>query len=148
MARYKVKDEDLKELAEMYNANGKQTVYEMLRTRFQVKNPTCVFKRMTENPTLFYNAEKNCFETGKMQHSEDVFMSMEELCSPIIPQHVGVKEQHELDSRPAAMDKLIRELIGDRLLELNKYVTIDSLSKRIIVDKTTLNQDGYQLITH
>ena len=47
-----------------------------------------------------------------------------------------------------APDKLIRELIGDRLLELNKYVTIDSLSKRIIVDKTTLGQDGYKLVTH
>ena len=75
-------------------------------------------------------------------------MSMEELCSPIIPQHVRNKEQQEIDSRPAAMDKLIRELIGDRLLELSKYVTIDSLTKRIIVDKTTLTMDGYQLITH
>lgn len=75
-------------------------------------------------------------------------MSMEELCSPIVPQHIHSKEQEELDSRPAAMDKLIRELIGDRLLELNKYVTIDSLSKRIIVDKTTLSQDGYKLVTH
>ena len=46
------------------------------------------------------------------------------------------------------MDKLIRELIGDRLLELSKYVTIDYLSKRIIVDKITLETDGYQLITH
>ena len=46
------------------------------------------------------------------------------------------------------MDKLIRELIGDRLLELSKYVTIDSLSKWIIVDNITLETDGYQLITH
>lgn len=148
MANYKVKKEDLKKLAELYNSDGKQAVYELLRSRFHVKNPTCVFKRMIENPELLYNAEKDHFETGKMQHSEDVFMSMEELCSPIIPQHVSTKEQNEIDSRPAAMDKLIRELIGDRLLELNKYVTIDSLSKRIIVDKTTLNQDGFQLVTH
>ena len=73
---------------------------------------------------------------------------MEELCSPIVPQHVCNKEQQEIDSRPAAMDKLIRELIGDRLLELNKYVKIDSLSKKIIIDKTTLTTDGYQLITY
>lgn len=110
MARYKVKDEDLVGLAELYNFEGKQAVYEMLKTRFHVKNPTCVFKRMIENPTLFYNAEKNCFEIGKMQHSEDVFMSMEELCSPIVPQHVATKERNEIDSRPAEMDKLIREL--------------------------------------
>jgi len=53
-----------------------------------------------------------------------------------------------MDSRPAAMEILIRELIGDRLLQLSKYVTIDSSSKTVIVDKTTLLTDGYQLETH
>lgn len=99
-----------------------------------MKNPYFVLRRMYETPTLAYDAEIDQFQT--------------ELCSPIVTQHVSSKEQQELDSRPAAMDKLIRQLIGDRLLELNKYVTIDSLSKRIIVDKTTLTQDGYQLVTH
>ena len=148
MSRYKVKDTDLKELADLYNHSGKQAVYEVIRTRFNVKNPTCVFKRMCENTVLSYNSEKDCFETGALEKTENVFMSMEELCSPIVPQHVSIKEQEEIDRRPAAMNKLIQELIGDRLLELNKYVTIDSLSKRIIVDKTTLIQDGYQLVTH
>ncbi|MFA9466386.1 MAG: hypothetical protein ACERKN_19155 [Velocimicrobium sp.] len=148
MSRYKVKDTELKELADLYNTTGKQAVYKVIRTRFNVKNPTCVFKRMCENPDLSYNSEKDCFETGVLKNTKNVFMSMEELCSPIIPQHANTKEQEEIDNRSAAMDKLIRELIGDRLLELNKYVTIDSLSKRIIVDKTTLIQDGYQLFTH
>lgn len=77
MARYKVSEENLKELAEIYNSRGRQAVYEILNSHY-----------------------------------------------------------------------LIRELIGNRLLELSKYVTIDSLSKRIIIDKTTLTTDGYQLITH
>lgn len=148
MARYKVKDEYLKELAEMYNSDGKQAVYELLRTRFNIKNPYFVLRRMCENPELSYNSEKDCFDTAEIKNTENVFMSMEELCSPIVPQHISCKAQEEIDSRPAAMDKLIRELIGDRLLELNKYITIDSLSKRIIIDKTTLIQDGYQLVTH
>ena len=138
----------MKELAELYNSTGKQALYEVIRTRFSIKNPTCVFKRMRENKVLSYNSEKDCFETGALKNTENVFMSMEELCSPIIPQHVSAREQEEIDSRPAAMDNLIRELIGDRLLELSKYVTIDSLSKRIIVDKTTLIHDGNHLVTH
>lgn len=97
---------------------------------------------------LYYDEEKDYFDIGNSVQPESIFMSMEELCSPIVPQHITKKEQEEIDRRPAAMDKLIRELIGDRLLELNKYITIDSLSKRIIVDKTTLVQDGYQLVTH
>lgn len=148
MARYKVKDENLKELAQIYNTRGKKTVYELLSSRYGVKNPYFVFRRMCENPDLSYDAERDQFLTAEVQSTEKVFMSMEELCSPIIPQHISSKEQQEIDSRPAAMDKLIKELIGDRLLELSKYVTIDSLAKRIIVDKTTLSTDGYQLITH
>lgn len=153
MARCKVKNEDLKELAEIYNSQGKKAVYALLDSRYGVKNPYFVLRRMYETPTLAYDAEidhfqTDQFQTEEMQSAENIFMSMEELCSPIVTQHVSSKEQQELDSRPAAMDKLIRQLIGDRLLELNKYVTIDSLSKRIIVDKTTLTQDGYQLVTH
>lgn len=148
MARCKVKDEDLKELAELYNNQGKKAVYALLDSKYGVKNPYFVLRRMYESQDLAYNAEADQFRTDEMQSTENIFMSMEELCSPVITQHVSSKEQQELDSRPAAMDKLIRELIGDRLLELNKYVTIDSLSKRIIVDKTSLTTDGYQLVTH
>ena len=103
---------------------------------------------MRNKPSLYYNEEKDFFDIRNTVQPESIFMTMEELCSPIVPHHITMKEQEEIDSRPAAMDKLIRELIGDRLLELNKYVTIDSLSKRIIIDKTTLIQDGYQLVTH
>ena len=148
MTRYKVKDENLKELAEKYNAQGKKAVYELLELRYGVKNPYFVFQRMCKNSALAYDSETDQFFTDAAQHTENIFMSMKELCSPIVPQHVDNKEQQEIDSRPAAMDKLIRELIGDRLLELNKYVKIDSLSKKIIIDKTTLTTDGYQLITY
>lgn len=148
MARCKVKDEKLKELAELYNSHGRQAVYERLNIQYEVRNPYFVFRRMCKQPDLSYDSERDYFAMDEKQSTQSVFMSMEELCSAIIPQHVSRKEQQEIDSRPAAMDKLIRELIGDRLLELSKYVTIDSLSKRIIVDKTTLTMDGYQLVTH
>ena len=51
-------------------------------------------------------------------------------------------------SRPEAMEKLIRDLIGDRLLELSRYVALDTLSKTMIIDMTSLENDGYQLVTH
>lgn len=149
MPRYKIENSELKELAEIYNRNGKKAVYEIIRARFSIKNPTHILRRMRENPDLSYNEEKDCFETEALQDdAESVFMSMEELCNPNVPRQINQNGQEEFDSRPAAMDKLIRELIGDRLLELNKYVRIDSLSKRIIIDKTTLTHDGYQLVTH
>lgn len=147
MARYKVKEENLKELAETYNAHGKKELYELLDSKYGIKNPYFVFRRMCAKPDLSYDSERDAFTFGGKANAENAFLSIEELCSPTVPCHVNRKEQQEIDGRPAAMDKLIRELIGERLLELSKYVTIDPLSKRVMVDKTTLTMDGYRLIT-
>jgi hypothetical protein len=46
------------------------------------------------------------------------------------------------------MEKLIQQLLGDRLLELSKYITLESSSKTMIIDQTSLKNDGYQLFTY
>ena len=52
------------------------------------------------------------------------------------------------DSRPAAMEKLVHELISDRLLTLSRYITLDSSTRTILIDQTSLSADGYQVVTH
>jgi hypothetical protein len=37
--------------------------------------------------------------------------------------------------RTGAMEKLIQDLLGDRLLELSKYITLESVSKTMIIDQ-------------
>ena len=66
----------------------------------------------------------------------------------MVPRHVMPDKEQISASRPEAMEKLVRELIGDRLLELSRYVALDTLSKTMIIDKTSLESDGYQLVTH
>lgn len=80
--------------------------------------------------------------------TDSVFMSIEKLCTPMVSQSAKLQTEQSADPRPEAMEKLIRELIGDRLLELSRYVALDSLSKMMIIDKTSLMNDGYQLVTH
>ena len=46
------------------------------------------------------------------------------------------------------MEKLVMELIGDKLLELSRYVVMDTLNKKMIIDKTALTDAGYILVTH
>lgn len=98
---------------------------------------------------LEYDPEQDCFriESG-FEASDNIFMSMEELCSPMISQHeISGREQIAV-TRPEAMEKLVRELIGDRILELNRYIALESLSKTMIIDKTSLENDGYLLVIH
>ncbi len=42
----------------------------------------------------------------------------------------------------------VKELIGDRLLELSRYVVMDTMNKTMILDKTALIDAGYTLVTH
>ena len=72
---------------------------------------------------------------------------LDELCSrPVISEVCATKSV--TDSRPAAMEKLVRELISDRLLTLSRYITMDSSTRMILIDQTSLSADGYQIVTH
>jgi len=46
------------------------------------------------------------------------------------------------------MEKLIHELMSDRLLELGKYVVIDPSERTIVIDRTSLTENGYTIVTH
>ena len=74
-------------------------------------------------------------------------MDLEELCGTVVP-----KKQQALEavtgSRPASMEQLVQELISDRLLVLSQYITIESSTRTILIDQTSLSTDGYQVITH
>ena len=146
----RIKDDEFKELARLYNDEGVKSIcITCSGTGIEIKNPYFVFQKMKNKADLEYDPEQDCFriESGP-EESDGIFMSMEELCSPMVPRHVMSDKEHISASRPEAMEKLVRELIGDRLLELSRYVALDSLSKTMIIDKTSLESDGYQLVTH
>ena len=147
MAR--IHDEELQKLAQVYNTEGKKGLYGMLREEYGIKNPYFVFTRMKEKEELGYIPEQDRFGVQPAPVEADgVFMSFEELCAPAVLQHRKIPAGQTADSKPEAMEKLIRELIGDRLLELSRYVVLDPLSKTMIIDRTSLMNDGYKLVTH
>lgn len=145
----KIHDEELKQLALVYNKEGRGHLYELLKERYEIKNPYFVFARMRNKAELGYDAERDCFCIQPVPvETDDIFMGIEELCTPVVPQRVTATVEQISGSKPEAMEKLVRELIGDRLLELSRYVIWDPLSKTMIVDKTSLVNDGYRLVTH
>lgn len=144
----KVRDEDLIKIIQVYNNEGRTAAYDLLRGQYGVKNPYFVIKRIEKNPRFEYNQDRDCYLVHSKSGADGVFMSMEELCSPVVPQCVQPSEKQLIDNRPAEMEKLIRELLGDRLLELSRYITLDSSSKTMIIDQTSLKSDGYRFITH
>lgn len=74
-------------------------------------------------------------------------MDLDELCG-----RTALSAAHQAepvtDPRPAAMERLVHELISDRLLTLSRYITLDSSTRTILIDQTSLSADGYQVVTH
>lgn len=144
----KVNDEELNKIVQVYNSEGRSAAYDLLRRQYGIKNPYFVKKRIDKNPKFEYRQAEDRYLILSESEADGVFMSMEELCSPIVPRHILSTEKQFIDNRPIEMEKLIQELLGARLLELSRYITLDSLSKTMLIDQTSLKSAGYRIITH
>ena len=140
----KINNQDLRFLAEKYNSDGKQAMYAYLQSEYGIKNPTCTFKRMKKHPELGYHPETDrfLFDENSAESEDKVFMTIDELCAS--NKNVKVSPVEQQPDKSKEMEKLI----GDRLLELSRYISINSISKTLIIDKTSLDRDGYQVTTH
>lgn len=140
----KINNEELKALAVTYNSQGKTALYAEMRQKYGVRNVTTTLRRMKHASELGYDPVSDHFSLTDMNHDDEVFLSMEELCGNST---IKAPQQTE-EKKPEKMQKLIQELIGDKLLELNRYIKIDSSERRIMIDQTSLESDGYQMIMH
>ena len=135
-------------LAELYNTEGKQRLYQVLREQYEIVNPSCTFSSMKKAPYLQYDAEKDRFMVNETEQREsDIFLDIEALCSRKSGKNRSLQTT-EPESAHKSMDTLIQELIGDRLLTLSQYVSLDASAKVLRLDETSLKNDGYRLILH
>lgn len=131
-------------LVDVYNREGKTSAYDMIRNRYGVKNPFFVINRIKKCGKYTYDPENDRFSAAESDAANRVFMDLDELCGTIVSETAGTIE----DSRPAAMERLVHELISDRLMMLSRYITLDSSSRTIMIDQTSLSADGYRIVTH
>ena len=135
------------EIVDRYNAGGKTAAYDFLRSQYGIKHPYFVMNRIRECGKYTYDSETDRFSGADADSGDSIFMDLDELCGVSL-----VKTESPVpsvtDSRPSAMEKLIHELISDRLLTLSRYITLDSATRTILIDQTSLTADGYQVVTH
>lgn len=135
----KVRPADYPEITDIYNNEGKHAAYEYIKEHYGIKNPTCVMNRMKQDEKTGYDPDTDRFEC-KSVADENIFMGLEDLCN-----HQMVKQDvpRNTDIKLNAMEKMVHSLISDRLLEISRYVTLDPISHRILVDQTSMRADGY-----
>lgn len=136
----KVTPENYPEIIEVYNTEGKAAAYDLIRSQYGIRNPTCVMKRLKRSAELSYNADTDHFEIKSHKEEEGIFLNLDDLCNHS-PSRSEPIEQN--DSKVQAMEKMVHSLISDRLLEISKYVTMDPIGHKILIDQTSLQADGY-----
>lgn len=147
MGKAVIGEELFPEVIEQYNTCGKTSTYDYLRSKYGIKHPYFVIKRIRECGKYTYNPETDHFSECCASNADNVFMDLDELCGTAVATAKS-SGTTVADSRPVAMEKLVHELISDRLLTLSRYITLDSGARTILIDQTSLSADGYQVITH
>lgn len=146
----KVPEENLMQIAGIYNREGRTAAYDYVRSHYSIKQPYFLILRLKEHYGYDENTDKFDVEDTNIV-SENLFMSMDELCSAAKSNALVLNRNSQSEAKPSRaeeLEKLVKELISDRLLEISRYITVDSLSKTILIDRTSLGADGYRVVEH
>lgn len=145
----KVNKNDRIQLAHIYNTEGKAQMYAILKDKYFVSNPSQVFACMKKAPYLLYDSETDCFNVKDFETNEaNIFLDIDSLCAKKEKQEKTGNLTNDEHLLHKSMESLVQELIGERLLTLSQYVSLDTTGKILRLDKTSLTNDGYQLILH
>ena len=72
----KITPDKYPQIIEVYNTEGKTAAYDLMRSCYEIKNPTCVMKRMKADKSLGYNYDTDRFEfwQGRESRLHDRFL--------------------------------------------------------------------------
>ena len=141
-----IDEKDFPAIIEIYNSKGRLAANAYIRESYGIKTPWSVMKRIRKAPGFEYDAEEDRFKSTDGRSDESIFMSMSELCGN--RGNTSVSADHAASRASASMEKLVHEFISDRLLELSRYVTLETSSRTILIDRTSMQADGYKVVTH
>lgn len=149
----RIKNNDLRSLAAIYNEQGRAEMYRVLREEYHYRNTTYTMHRMLRTEWLGYDADGDVFRpsqdvlsgsegTETASDSADglfpgdaAFLSIEELCACSGAPSAASGSPDPARSSDEELETLVHQLISDRLLEMSRYVTIDTRSRTLAVDQ-------------
>ena len=77
----KITPDKYPQIIEVYNTEGKTAAYDLMRSCYEIKNPTCVMKRMKADKSLGYNYDTDRFESDSRKE-DDISVSYTHLTLP------------------------------------------------------------------
>jgi hypothetical protein len=144
-----VKDDieiDFDELVSTYNEKGKSETVILARKKYNLSFQQ-VRRRLNSRSDYYFDASVRLYKHKIESSIENNFMTIDELdCYK--DKGTVQKESMPLSGLgfTQSFDDLLKELIKDRLMELNKYVSINLETKRLIINTKNLKRDCFELI--
>lgn len=137
---------DFDEIANTYNQKGKGEAAKLAREKYNLSFQQ-VRRRMNNKSDYYFDSKLRLYKNKSEASIESNFMTIDELECHKFNQDL----QKDLMPLPGlditqSFDNLLKELIKDRLMELNKYVSIDLQAKRLIIHTKNLKRDCFELI--
>lgn len=134
---------DHTEIIRIYNTAGRSQAYSFIKDHYGVKNPYSVIKRMKQSMFYHYDESTDHFMGASASDAENVFIGLDELCQVSKAAQPIQKVNTEM-----SMEKLIKELIEDRLLHLSRYIQMNQVKRIVMVDQSSMFSDGYRVIIY
>lgn len=137
---------DFEEFITTYNNKGRSEALALARDKYDLSFQQ-MRRRLSNKSDYYFDAKTRQYKHKSEAEIESNFMTIDELDSykengksireSMPPSGLGYNQ---------SFDDLLSELIKDRLMELNKYVSINLLEKKLIINTKTLKRDCFELI--
>ncbi|SDY94764.1 hypothetical protein SAMN05660462_01324 [Proteiniborus ethanoligenes] len=138
-----VPKQDYEKIVNIFNESGEKIAIDYIQQNYGIKAPRGVISRIKQSPEYSYDKENRKIIKSSKQ-DESIFMGLDELCSKGITPMDPVTPVLSTRSNDI-LELLFRDLMQEKLLELNKYITLNRYSATIEIDKQALVKDGYQI---
>ena len=108
----KITPDKYPQIIAVYNTEGKTAAYDLMRSCYEIKNPTCVMKRMKADKSLGYNYDTDRFESDSRKE-DDIFLNLEALCENKVETADRSEGAINRNDRIKAMENMVHSLISD-----------------------------------
>ncbi|WP_373899725.1 hypothetical protein ACER0A_000790 [Haloimpatiens sp. FM7315] len=137
---------DFDEFVNILNEKGKSEAVLLSRKKYDLSFQQ-VRRRLLKLTDYCYDSSQRIYIHKSKVAVDSGFMTIDELNSSI-PKENTHKGFMSLSGHVpnSSFDELIKELIKDRLMELNKYVSINHETKTLIINTKNLKKDCFDLV--
>jgi hypothetical protein len=138
--------DDYEKIVKIYNESGMKAAMEYIEVNYGIKYPRDVLRRIKISPGYSYDATSKKIIIDNGTSEKMIFMGIDELCKPVASMKSTIATTASMcNTKDFTLELLYQELLQEKLMELSKYVKLHRYSNTILIDKTALIADGYQV---